>query len=406
MLIILGSRMAPGSPNVCLSVLLAVAFCPAKMDPHTDWCPAGTAVCPDSSASPPLPPGLLPMTLAANAPRPTGEGKPVHTVPSKAFWSVPPPWATVRLRGWGVVGEQAAAPCIDCRGTGVSVAWSTEAYPLATCTSCGLAYAANWPACLENGAQFHEGNIAFYEAMEEDPRRTRLDTPNLRRVHEILDRLADRTPARSLLDVGCGKGEAVATAVAAGWDACGIDLAPGAIRIAQGNGLPCEEMDFFSPELDAKRYGLIYMSEFLEHVPDPSRFLARAHELLLDGGLLYITTPNYSSLGRRVLLDGWSAFFTGHVLFFTRASLTSMAKRTGFGVEKVETGGVSVSALRALASIRGGAPAAIDEQYRETKAVREALYGSRWGRAAKRAADPVVGISGLGETLKATLVRR
>ena len=62
------------------------------------------------------------------------------------------------------------------------------------------------------------------------------------------------------------------------------------------------DQDFFSPELDEERYGLIVMSEFLEHVPHPSRFLVRAHELLVPNGVVYLTTPNFGSFERHLCI--------------------------------------------------------------------------------------------------------
>jgi 2-polyprenyl-3-methyl-5-hydroxy-6-metoxy-1,4-benzoquinol methylase len=295
------------------------------------------------------------------------------------------------------------AICIDCGSQGVIASW-VEDGSVAICTSpsCGLAFLSTWPTELAGGATFHEGNVDYYERMVADERRTALEDLNLSRIRDLLTRLERFVPGSSLLDVGCGRGEAVYAASALGWRATGIDLAPGAIRIAQAHGLDCRKVDFFSSELDDRRFGLVFMSEFLEHVPETSSFLRRARQLLLPGGVLYVTTPNVRSLGRRVLGTDWSAFIPGHVVFFDRHTLARKAQQAGFNVVETRTAGVSVTAMRRL--VHRSTSAAVDDQYGATQSLREAIYASAWKRRLKAVVDPVIGASGLGETLKMVLV--
>lgn len=294
------------------------------------------------------------------------------------------------------------ADCIGCGGAGNRLGWSSQEFPLAECARCGLSYYANWPALLAHSASFHEGNAAYYERMEDDPDAVIFQDVNLRRGAEVLGKLERLAPSKTLLDVGCGRGEGVSVAQNCGWQAMGIDLAPGAIRIAQAHGLNCRNLDFFSSGLDVERFGLIVMSEFLEHVPQPGRFLARAHELLVPGGVLYLTTPNFGSLGRRVHGELWSPLFIGHVAFFNRRTIANLAQRAGFRVARIETGVVSVSAIKSVVTRTKPSRA---EQVDAIQTLRSVAYGSRWGRLAKRVIEPAVAVSGLGETLKATLIR-
>ena len=294
------------------------------------------------------------------------------------------------------------ADCIDCGGPGTRLEWSSQEFPLATCAVCGLSYYADWPEELADGATFHEGNVSHYERMEAEPDNVVFQDINLRRGAEVLTKLEQLVPQKRMLDVGCGRGEGVFIAKRSGWDAMGIDLAPAAVRIAQSHGLNCMDQDFFSPELDEERYGLIVMSEFLEHVPHPSRFLVRAHELLVPNGVVYLTTPNFGSLGRRIHGDSWNALFSGHVSFFDRETISTLAQGAGFRVARLETSVISISALKAAFTRKQPSRA---EQFDAVQRVRNMTHGSWWGRTAKRIIDPVVSVSGLGETLKVTLIR-
>jgi SAM-dependent methyltransferase len=297
--------------------------------------------------------------------------------------------------------------CVDCAAPGVRVPWSSDAYPLARCTGCGLVFYAEWEQDFSVGAAFHPGNIEYYEQMESDAHAVDFNPTNLARTRQVLVELGQMAPTRSLLDVGCGRGEAVAAAASGGWLAEGIDLAPGAIRIARSHGLSCSTTDFFDPSFDERRFGVIVMSEFIEHVPAPSRFLRRAHVLLEEGGLLYVTTPNFGSFGRRRLGAGWNAIGPGHVAYFTKQRLLDKARSAGFEHVSTRTGGISIAAVRTLTKRPSYSltPVSREEQYVAVELAREAIYSSRWARAAKRLLDPAIGVSGLGETLK-TIFRR
>ncbi len=62
---------------------------------------------------------------------------------------------------------------------------------------------------------------------------------------QVLRLLASYGGGKSILDVGCGKGDFVDAALRAGYDVEGIDLSQHAVDIAQGFGLPVHKLDFF-----------------------------------------------------------------------------------------------------------------------------------------------------------------
>lgn len=295
------------------------------------------------------------------------------------------------------------SPCIDCGRAGTPSAASSESFRLARCQTCGLIYFDGWEELFEREKAFNSGNVSYYERIEMDSSRSQMCQVNLDRIVQVLERLESLVHGRRLLDVGCGKGEVVAAASRLGWSAMGIDLAPGAIRIAQANGENCRNLDFFDSALDDQQFDLIYMSEFIEHVPAPGRFLKRAHDLLAANGRVYITTPNFDSLGRRILGPAWNALFPGHVSFFTSRTLCARARSTGFAVERRRTTGVSVAALRSLVGRSARVVPTKSEQYAAVAELRESVESSRFGSALRAIGDPAIGVSGLGETLQVTL---
>jgi hypothetical protein len=74
------------------------------------------------------------------------------------------------------------------------------------------------------------------------------------------------------------------------------------------------------------------MIEVAEHLPDPRRTLTEAFRLLKPGGVLYVTTPNFSSFRALLLREHWEAVIpTGHLYYFTADSLGKLLISIGFG---------------------------------------------------------------------------
>lgn len=106
------------------------------------------------------------------------------------------------------------------------------------------------------------------------------------------------------LDVGCGNG-VVARAVAerTGGPVMGIDVSGECVRYAaEHNAHPAVEyrqdaLEDFNP---AAPIGLVTMYEVIEHVDDPQAALVRVRDWLAPGGHVILSTPNRSSLNRRI----------------------------------------------------------------------------------------------------------
>ena len=188
-------------------------------------------------------------------------------------------------------------------------------FPLAKCLSCGITYSADWSEKFDQQLyDYYADRIAL------DPELfSNLATE--KSLSKLLDQLSSLVSGRRLLDVGCGEGQVVKAALEAGWDAFGIDLSKSAIEICKSKfSLPCESIDMFSDQLSGP-FDIVIMSEFIEHVPRPSRFFQRARQLLCPGGYLYITTPNFNSFPRRAFGAEWRAICSEHISYFSPRTL-------------------------------------------------------------------------------------
>jgi len=124
----------------------------------------------------------------------------------------------------------------------------------------------------------------------------------------------------SILDVGCGTGEFVAYGNSKGLNLSGIDLSSSAVSIAQSFDIPVSLTSLDRLSKDAS-YDVITLFEVLEHVERPSELLIQACDRLHIGGLLYITTPNYSSLDRYLFGPRWRVFHPEHITYFSTQQL-------------------------------------------------------------------------------------
>lgn len=187
----------------------------------------------------------------------------------------------------------------------------------------------------------------YYGSWLGKPRSEIFDAITEKRYQGLSDTLRGMAPGKRLLDVGCGMGHWVDFTMRAGWKVQGIDLSKAAVRLCHDLGLPVTETDFMSGDLPPGGFDVITMFELIEHVPSPPAFLARAGELLAPGGVLFMSTPNFGCLDRRLLGGQWTVIHEEHLSYFTPKSLTKVLLATGaFRDVQIRTRNVSPGALR------------------------------------------------------------
>jgi SAM-dependent methyltransferase len=141
---------------------------------------------------------------------------------------------------------------------------------------------------------------------------------------------ADGTGCR-LLDYGCGVGLFLEIALERGFDACGVDLAPDAVREARKRGLRVwhgSPQDV--PELAAGEFDVVTLWLVLAHLPRPIDDLAMLRRLLAPDGVLLVYTVNANSLLLKAYGDGWGGFTRNHLVFSSPTTLPRLLRAAGF----------------------------------------------------------------------------
>ena len=159
----------------------------------------------------------------------------------------------------------------------------------------------------------------------------------------LAEGLMSQYTEKSLLDVGCGEGYAMAHFSRAGYTVEGIDYSLDGVRRHNPDmedrvrvGEIVEELDKLSEK--GRRYSVVSMSHVIEHVRRPKEVIKRIGSILERDGLAIITVPNDFSVTQRearqrslVDRDYWICA-PDHLHYFSLASLKNCLGEHGWEV--------------------------------------------------------------------------
>jgi 2-polyprenyl-3-methyl-5-hydroxy-6-metoxy-1,4-benzoquinol methylase len=156
-------------------------------------------------------------------------------------------------------------------------------------------------------------------------------------------RVLRETGARVVLDLGCGNGSL--TALLQHWNffVVGCDASASGIALAR-QAYPT--VDFFEHDISNPlpasfegAYDAVVSLEVVEHLMQPRNLVERAYSALRPGGVLIMSTP-YHGYWKNLALALTNKFDAhwhplrdfGHVKFFSRETLSQLAREAGFSV--------------------------------------------------------------------------
>jgi 2-polyprenyl-3-methyl-5-hydroxy-6-metoxy-1,4-benzoquinol methylase len=209
------------------------------------------------------------------------------------------------------------------------------------------------------------------------------------RKHSFLSGLSyleGLTPGK-MLEVGCGNGQLLRQATAAGWRAVGIDF--DAVAIAAVRTIANAEAfvgDLVSMKFGDGEFDAIVMNNVIEHLPMPDGVLRECRRILRPGGRLVLVTPNLWSLGYKEYGQDWRGLeVPRHLYLYSPATLAALAKAAKFARWSAFSsagGGTGVEMLlfsQALRDKRLGRDATKDER-RARRTINEEIRSILFGR--------------------------
>jgi SAM-dependent methyltransferase len=148
--------------------------------------------------------------------------------------------------------------------------------------------------------------------------------PVHRHMHDDLLRVVSALDVRTILDAGCGSGDALALLAAPGrYELCGIDLSPGALELARRRapGVRLAALDLERAALP-ETFDLVLGVQVVEHLVDD--VAALRHMAEMSSRYVYVST-----ISGRIRRSDRSV---GHVRSYSRAALRMKLERAGLEV--------------------------------------------------------------------------
>lgn len=145
-----------------------------------------------------------------------------------------------------------------------------------------------------------------------------------------------------VLDIGCFNGYVLDILKNKGYETYGIDASKNAVKLCSEKGHIVLEADLEKEiPFEENFFDCVLGMEIIEHIADTDTLLKEVKRVLKPNGVLVMSTPNFFSLGRRLMtLFGVNPYFeasfsfpprmAGHLRFYTHDLLHSFLKFSGF----------------------------------------------------------------------------
>ena len=208
---------------------------------------------------------------------------------------------------------------------------SQETFQLVACGHCGLILTNPRPSATEIGPYYESPDYISHTNSSKgltDGLYQLVRNRALKRKVALIDRYAPKGP---LLDIGCGTGEFLGAAQAAGRSVQGIEPSDSARALAITNhNVPVLPEDGLRT-LPSAGYAAVSMWHVLEHVHALNERLTELRRLVMPGGALFIAVPNPESWDAKHYASHWAAYdVPRHVNHFRPATLRNMVQGAGF----------------------------------------------------------------------------
>jgi 2-polyprenyl-3-methyl-5-hydroxy-6-metoxy-1,4-benzoquinol methylase len=142
----------------------------------------------------------------------------------------------------------------------------------------------------------------------------------------------------SLLDVGCGAGNAMQILQDKGWKVTGTDFDEGAVENARKKGLDVHLGDLAEINFPSESFDTILCCNVIEHTHDPLGLIKECRRLLKKNGRLVMITNNSVSRGHKRFKEHWRGLeIPRHLQIFTSHSLEELSRQAGFINTKAKT---------------------------------------------------------------------
>ena len=138
-----------------------------------------------------------------------------------------------------------------------------------------------------------------------------------------------------ILDAGCGSSVIIQSLN----HAIGMDFLFPKLRFLRRYGIPLANGSAFALPFKDNSFDCVISSEVIEHIPYDDALFTEMRRVLKDAGTLILGTPDYATLGWRIIEPVYGFLIPGgyhdeHITHYTQVTLSDILKRHGFEVEE------------------------------------------------------------------------
>ena len=219
--------------------------------------------------------------------------------------------------------DRSCPQCGTSNASGEALRYSHERWVLKQCGECAFVYLENPPEYEELETDFAWERVGK-ERQERVYRQSPVRTGASRTARMLRDRLVSRAdplvrrverwfPAGPVVDIGCGKGDKLAS-LPERFELVGIEISQEQARVARerlaARGGVVHQMPALEGlgEIRAESLAGIVANAFLEHEIRPKELLQAAARALRPAGAMILKVPNYASVNRHIMGTGWCGF--------------------------------------------------------------------------------------------------
>lgn len=235
-----------------------------------------------------------------------------------------------------------AGSCVVCGGHAARTLFRPRQSPgpVVRCTHCGMVHVCP----IEHLEWFYQDGEPSKQPSPEEKadserhleRYLREEKWKRKNIATVLDGIEQFHSKGRLLDLGCGCGLLVDSAVKRGWHAVGVEPDPVSCRYAT----ECLGLDVFGGTLDGAgfepdSFDVVVSLQVFEHLIDPRTVLDEISRVIKPNGLLVVEVPGADNIGFRLLGRRHRHFAQHHLNFFSKQTLARLLEESGYQVQRV-----------------------------------------------------------------------
>jgi 2-polyprenyl-3-methyl-5-hydroxy-6-metoxy-1,4-benzoquinol methylase len=230
-----------------------------------------------------------------------------------------------------------------------------QTYPRASAEELAQLYSTNYYSNEGLVAPGSDNIYGYADYLSERLNKQRKYSGIVRRIERHLVR--GGVTSREILDVGCGYGFFLDSAVDFGFEPFGIEFNEHAIdRLKRRYAFTVRQSgESFDGVFPDRTFACIALLDTIEHLVDPFRALDTIHRMLRPNGVVVIATMDSTSVMSRLLGARLEDFrrIREHLYFFDRRTLRSVLERKGFEVLDISSIGHTFELGHLLQRISG-----------------------------------------------------